>query len=351
MTYQILAPQLDRDEVFKAILNAKGVPRLSRAKGYFQNLQQSDIPLLVEAYTYWKEFNEYMLLFGKKQFSRKKEQKFVLVKCSKRGNDVFASRLQRKLGFLEKYSDQRFFDASDFKVDKKVFSSLLWVTLTYNSQKSSLSRAWKTCMKEFNLWITNLRNKYGRIQVLRFIQAFPDERGRAFGYPHFHVALYFEDAQFEVFPRMEENREGELGLVFRIQEKDQVHDQGKWHSFTDVKALSSMGAVLNYCRKHSQNVAFGRSYEAELNCALSWLFKKHTYSLSGGFREALRVHYSMQISKQKTLDGGAIPIWKWEFIGIFPQDDLPVSPEDGWSIVIADEVGHKLAESMFEFRE
>lgn len=336
----LIISQLDRNAVHDAVYGTSTIPRLKTARGYFYDLNQDEIPLLVESFLEWRDYDECILLWGKNRLDPSKPDRWKAFKCSKRGNDVFAKRLDDKLGFLNQLPDKQFFNISDFKPGVKVHARLLWVTLTYDSKRCSLGFAWKNIMKEFNLWITRLRQHYGKIWYFWFIQAFPNENGKGYGYPHLHIALLFEGKDdgdfkgFEVFPRMENNRDGELGLVYRIQEKDEFHDVGNWHSFTDVKAISSMKGLLKYCRIHSQHVAYGDSDEAVLNCALSWLYKKHTYSVSGSFRSALRVHFSLRISKgvfQKTLEGGMISEWDWKFLGVFSSVRLGIKDSFVWS--------------------
>lgn len=303
-------------KVWQEILDRYGNPRLAIARNFFLPLQQEDIPLLLEAFEFWQSYDEYGLIEGENTVTGNKL--YLAVKCSKRGNDVFAARLRHKLGFLRKWSNVKFFDVKDFNTHKAVKTRLLWVTLTYDSKRCSLSEAWSNCMVEYNKWITNLRNKYGKIDVLRFIQPFPSENGAAYGYPHFHLVLLFKEADFEVFPRLETTKENETALVYRIKDKYELEAQGKWHSFVDVKALSSARAVSNYVLKYAENVAYGESSKALINSAVLWLYRKQTYSLSGSFR--LRYHDLMrakQVSKaQSTLEGDVLDDWVWSWKGL-----------------------------------
>ena len=184
---------------------------------------------------------------------------------------------------------------------------------------------------------------------MRWIQAFPGQEGKAYGYPHFHLVLLFRDVEFEVFPHMESSQDGTMGLVFRIYERDELRYQGSWHSFIDVKALSSMRGVLNYCRKYAQGVAHGESDEATLNCAMAWLFRKQSYSLSGSFRGALSEFIRrMQVSKgswQLDLDGGRIPVWVWSFLGVFSAGELGLGDLGTWAHEISGDLAQELIES------
>jgi len=310
----------DKHGFFFDLKDDRGRPRLNCARNYFlPHLRQQDVPWLVEGFKVWRDYAEYLLIKGVNRVNGKKM--FLAVKCSKRGNDVFASRLDRKLGFLRRLAKIDLFHPEDFKSNRIVKTNLLWVTLTFNPRLRSLDEAWETVMDDYNLWITNLRNEYGKIDVLRFIEAFPDEKGSAFGYPHMHIVLLFKEAQFEVFPRMEEGKDGRLGMVYRIREKYEVERQGKWHSFIDVKALSSGKAVYNYVRKYCSKTHHGDSQGAMVTQSLLWLYRKQTYSMSNGFRSELNdLIMDLQGSKiceaQKTLDGKLLEDWVWTFHGI-----------------------------------
>lgn len=329
MTTEISAMQetaeLDQSRLWDCVLSeGSGKPRLKVARSFFSPLKKEDISQLVEAFKCWRSYTEYLVMKAENVITD--EKVFFAVKCSKRGNDVFASRLDSRLGFLR--ADEKFFDPSDFKAHSnfKVKTRLLWVTLTYDSNRCSLDEAWKNIGAEFNLWITNLRNKYGKIHYVSFPQAFPDQHGKAFGYPHFHVIILFEDIDFSIFRHLEKDREGKLGLVFRIEEKSELESQGKWHSWIDVKALSSMKAVWDYAKRHCYNAGYGESDEAFLNNAVMWLYKKKSFNMSGEFRkkytEFIRgLHDSKEIF-YATLDGGRLNEWKVSCLGVFSVFEL-----------------------------
>ncbi len=327
----------DRHSFFENLQDNRGRPRLNYARNYFlPRLRQQDVPWLMEGFKAWRDYAEYLLIKGVNQVNGKKM--FLAVKCSKRGNDVFANRLDRRLGFLRGITKTDLFHPEDFKPNRIVKTNLLWVTLTFNPRLRSLDRAWETIMDDYNLWITNLRNKYGEISILRFIEAFPKEfkkdgsKAKAFGYPHLHLVLLFHEAQFEVFPRMEEGKDEKLGMVYRIQEKYKVESQGKWHSFIDIKALSSGRSVFNYVRKYCRKTHYGDSQGAMVTQSLLWLYRKQTYSMSKSFRSKLNdLIMDMQSSKpceaQKTLDGEILQDWIWTFHGIRGSEDIGCDPK------------------------
>jgi hypothetical protein len=330
-------------EVWIEAVDTYGRPRLSCARALLLPMYQDSIPLLKEVFQFWQTYAEYLLLKGENVSSGKKL--FLAVKCSKRGNDVFARRLDRKLGFFKYVKGVKLFDPKDFGVDRSVHTNLLWVTLTYDSKRCTLHEAWKNCMHEYNMFITNLRNRYGKIDVLRFIQPFDDDTGEAYGYPHFHLVLLFKEARFSVFPHLEDGGHGALQLRYRIQERDQVKAQGKWHSFVDIKALSSVGATVNYCRKYAQNVCYGSSEKAVLTSAMLWLYRKQTFCMSKGFRENfvefIRAMQGSKISSmQATLDGNVVDDWVWSCHGV--RSGAEVGANGEWILSLEEDRFHAL---------
>lgn len=311
------------------LLDRWGRPRLDMARDFFSNLCQKDIPYLIKGFKAWRDFHEYLLLRGENRVNGK--EVFLAVKCSKRGNDVFSRRLSRKLGFLGKMEGITLFKPEDFKANRVVRSNLLWVTLTFNPALCNLKTAWKNYMKDWNLWITNLRNKYGKIDVLRFSEAFPNKKGSAYGYPHIHAVLLFKESNFRVFPHMEEGKNGALGMVYRIGERDELKSQGKWHSFIDVKALSSGRALGGYLRKHTKNTHYGDSQDALVTQSLLWLNRKQTFSMSSGFRKSfldlIKTMYDSKVHfAQKTLDGRVLEDWIWSCYGVRSFLELDCDP-------------------------
>lgn len=244
----ILQEKTLNSDVLSAISDSYGNIRLARIRDYLTHPGQSDVDFMQEIYLKWVSSPEALILQG--THSETGEKKMIGVKCSKRGNDVFNRRLDGKLCFLESLKSKGFelFGTADFTVDKKVFSSALWVTLTFDSKICSLDEAWRRIEDDWNSWITNLRNRYGQIMALKFIQAFPGKkqgkRGKAFAYPHIHAVLLFKEAKFSVFPQLVDKNDvddqvnHEVSLRYRIQEKEQLADQGKWHSNIDVRPFA-----------------------------------------------------------------------------------------------------------------
>lgn len=312
-------PSVELDfDVWENIVNEKGDPRLGEARNYFLPLTREKIPTLVEAFQYWRDYHEYLLLEGENTSTGEKLR--LAVKCSKRGNDVYAKRLDMRLNFLDRLKNVRFFNHVDFDKVAYAKANLFWVTLSWDTKLCSLDEAWRSSYRELHKFKANLEHHYGKIEWLVFIQPFPDENGEAYGYPHFHIVLWFKEAEFNVFPHLEKDNSGALVLRYRVKEKREIELGAKWHSFIDIQSLSSLRGAVNYVKKYAKSVCYGESSKAVLNGAVAWLYRKKSYSLTRGFQGALHDLISaMRVRKrvfQCRLSGDPIALWEWTFLGI-----------------------------------
>ena len=370
----------DPEKLTKTLFDERGKPRLRYAQQYFLESTRG-IPSFDELrdfYESWRDFDEFLVL--QKQTAKGGEvlRKNVAVKCSKRGNDVYSHRLKRSLGFLGDMADVRFFEPGDFRVDQVVKTGILWVTLTFDPSRCSLQEAWGgtrvskvhrrgrkkdesylahadgcRCIScEWNRFMTRLRQEYGRISAVRFYEAFPGEEGSAWGYPHVHCVLFFEDCEFTVFPHLELNdKTGRYELKYRIErdQRDELEKTGRYPAFIDVQALSSMKAVRSYCLKYVQRkYVDSGDRRANLNQALMWLFSKRSFSVSGEFREKFSefidgLHNSKRILSVQ-VDLGGDPVSEsvvWVYLGVFSSAELGLDGL-GWSEIVPQRVVRSL---------
>jgi len=297
------------------LLNEHGLPRLNKAIGYFCN-NSIDFSLLEDLFSYWRDFSEYIILRRAKVEPRtfKTNWEYVAVKCSKRGNDVYTSRIKKRFSWLRScMQDLEFFHASDFKTDREVKTQMLWLTLTYDSKRCTRRQAWENIGVEWNRFISAMRRRYGKISVLRSWEAYEN------GYPHIHALMWFHDSQFAVFPHLNA-KQGQFS--YRIKEKREFEDL--WHSFVDAEAMPSMSKAVGYVLKYQMKVNQGAEAEGSKGVktlAFMWLFRKRSYSVSGSWRQIFsdlirRLHNS-NMEKQFSLDGNELDEGAWEFIGIF----------------------------------
>jgi len=340
--------------LYAELTNSNGKPRLHVARTILldpRNLHDlgysrfEDVLTFGEGlFSYWRDLSEFMVL--RKDYvgcGEPRDSQFLAVKCSKRGNDVYQRRIKTRLGWLDSsIPDKKFFEIRDFQVEKNVETSLLWVTLTFDTKRGSLIHAWEHLGKDFNRFMSALRAKYGKISYLRVWEAYEN------GYPHVHIVMFFHDAQFSVFPHFSE-KEGKL--TFRIKEKAQISEF--WHSHVDIQAVSSLRNVFTYLKKHQEKIILGLSgsiqegegpkvgFDLEnvkglRTLFLSWIFRKRSFSVSGRFREVFsdliyHLHNSKMLKQMDlSLDGEnrwcgkAVDEWAYTFLGIWSGSELGI---------------------------
>lgn len=353
----IKSPEILGSEILKNVCDQFGKPRLAESRLFFiDEFCQENVPMITRVFKLWRDFHEALIIKGVHRETG--EEIRLALKCSKRGNDVFASRMEKKIGFLRSLDGISFFSPQDFDKNPTMPSNLLWFTHTFDPKICSIKDAWlgrvvpkihksgkneglpypahangcPCIMCSWNSFITNLRNKYGRISYLRFIEAFPNPKGSAFGYPHLHTIVMFHDVSFNAFPNIEKLRDGSMGVAYRIVERNQVRSQGKWHSFVDIKAISSSRSLGDYLRKHTKNTHYGDTPGALTTQALLWLFRKQTFSMSSDFKGKLSefikgMHDSKNNLAQETLDGDVVDVWIWSCYGVRSYLELNMDPE------------------------
>lgn len=289
------------------LLSESGKIRLLPAQRYFEN-NEAYFPTLLDLFEAWKSESEYVVLRNLEM------NKILALKCSKRGNDVYNSRIKRRFAFLFKNSeDLRFFSPEDFKTDHQVKSKILWVTLTWNTKRSCrIRQAWRQeISQDWNRFISALRRRYGKIHVLRSYEATRK------GYPHVHAILVFEDQEFSVFPHL--NNENKL--TYRIQEKAEF--ESLWHSYVDIEAFPTMKKVCYYALKYQLKVNEGSEEDpspkyTSKTLAFMWLFRKRSYAVSGSFRE---IFSRLDVGLHNSNMG------EWEFLGVFSGSQLGLDGE------------------------
>ena len=249
--------------------------------GYLQELAEKGIydkDDIVEKYEAWVLENRYMVIAHQQEawVSDAGEWEYIAVKCAKRGNDVYVSRVDSRL-----YGIGRNVPDIQNNFNENPFTSMLFVTLTYDTKLCSFSEAWQRIGIEFNLYRANLRKKYGKFSVMRTWESYEN------GHPHVHAILIFEEKRFRLFPSYEQNKKGELKLAWRIREKEEFEQY--WHSWQDIKAVYNVQGGLDYLKKYILKCAeyTHNDKKGKQTLAMCWVFRKKTFYVSGQFRKAL----------------------------------------------------------------
>ena len=269
------------------------------------------VPEIVERYVEWVNDVKYMIL---SRWNGSKNEVFA-VKCAKRGNDVYRSRVSRRFaGLCSRAEDLVFFNPKD-RGKKKTHT--LWVTLTYDVKRCSFEEAWRNVGIEFNRFMAYVRKKFGNVSCCRVFESFEN------GYPHIRGILLFESTCFNVFRDMKGQ--------FRVHSK-KIIARG-WHSNVDVKAMDSLAGGFSYLKKYllkNINVEKADS-KAYKTLALCWAYRKRAFSVSGRFRQLLsdlirdmhnsmwHMHNSNRQLCQVTLTGGIlVQEYRFYVLGFVP---------------------------------
>jgi len=189
----------------------------------------------------------------------------VVVKGSKRGNDVYSRHLNRRLAcWLWSVSvPVRFW--SFWK--RRVRGSWLMITYTLDRSLFSLETGWRKIREVSNRHLSWLRKRFGRFQYVAVLQAQSD------GYAHLHFIVEFLDHVFDGFRHVD--RDG--ALSWRTREKYRIAEN--WASgHVDVKLIQSLKGDLWYLAKYL--VRSADTVKGELGMALSRDFGRRVWSKS-----------------------------------------------------------------------
>ena len=308
--------------------NSRGKIRLGKVRDCLNRGVISDNDL-IELYKNWRDQNEYLVLcYHRRDFMLE----YRAIKCSKRGNDVYNWRINQKFKELEVlanfYGDSKIFDINQAEPT----TNCLLVTFTYDTKLKNKIDAWHDVSLEYNRAITRLRQKFGKISVLRVWESFRN------GYPHIHAILLFDDKRFNVFEHWATNNKS----TYRIQEKAEFSKV--WHSNVDVLAVSSVRGAVGYLIKYLKKVHSGDS-KHNLTLANLWINHKQSFAISGNFSERLanirldlrNLRNSKRPMIQTTLEGEKIKP-SCVLVGIFSMDEIKqvnhVSNPKAWSFRI-----------------
>jgi len=224
-----------------------------------------------------------------------------MAKAAKRGNDVYSAKLRKRLNHLYNLPQIEFFNFKDRSRSHK--TRAIFTTLTFG-RDIRLDEAWEYLGSHYNRWITAMRKKYGRLDVIRCWEAQAD------GYPHCHCILLFHDAEFETFF---------YNGKWRISRKRDLEKYWAW-GFSDMFAMYSLGAGVGYLMKYVTKVnnallAEKRNHKDVLSLALLWIFRKRAFSVSRDFGLFLVEVKEERPYGQVDLEGKTI--YKWYLVGFW----------------------------------
>lgn len=191
-------------------------------------------------------------------------------RCAKRGNDVHRCRVAKRfmplIELCKRYKNFSFFD----KDQRFGNTKLLMITLTYDGTRCNCHEAWLNIGKDLNRFLSSLKQKYGKADILRSFETFKN------GYPHVHLIVYFKECDFKV--KRFRNKKGKIEWL--IPRNDDQRISGFHHSFVKINGIQTVNAVpyvAKYCMK---GVFLENNNETLIRC---WLYGKRQYSISKSF--------------------------------------------------------------------
>jgi hypothetical protein len=277
-------------------------PRLDRIRAEAYK-DDADIDQLVKGFVDWSTYKEYLVFRIENRYTL--EKRWRAVQASKRGNEVYAQRLRKRLRLLYNIPEVHAFDHKDRSKNKT--TSILLVTLTYRRDRS-LQSAWSDCGRDDNRFMASMRKRFGEISVIRSFEAQRD------GFPHIHLLLFFHEYEFEAF---------HYGGKWRIHDKDDVESRWPW-GFVDVQAISSLRSGISYVVKylnkaHLSIVEDGADSKLVLTLAMLSIFRKRAFSISGSFKSIVGRRVRRHLVQQVDLHDME-PVDRWFLVGFWGGD-------------------------------
>lgn len=276
------------------------------------------ITSITNHFTTWMNETEYIII-------KSPDGKTCMVKCSKRGNDVYRRRVFNK--FIPYYN--LFKEVGDVMDISKSYdrSNLMYVTGTYNSGYI-FGKMWTNIGKHFNRFMYRIRAKYGKVSCVRCWES--QEKGK----PHFHAILLFHDHRhnYGYFRHPEDNKP--RWILRYPKEKREIANL--WGMGTvDVRGISDPSKALNYlmpyimgqkkgwAKKEVDGVDLPSDHEpvykyyketAYQSLALNWFFGLRQYSVSA-FDSIVPCITKIKYI-QVDLSGNEVPLKKWTLMGV-----------------------------------
>ncbi|MCW4019378.1 MAG: hypothetical protein NWF00_11990 [Candidatus Bathyarchaeota archaeon] len=315
------------------VLNDSSLKRL-RSVLYNKETTQE---VICETYKKWASNHQY-LLFEQKRHRCPVRQIASLV--PKRGNAKYAWKVRkqwREITLPFEYQKKLDLETGHITKISETTTNVLFLSLTWDVNFCDWKTAWDSISYFWNLFVANLRRKYGHVLTARVYES--TEKG----FPHIHCILYFPDYEFSTFLKWSNKKKRH---IWRIPFPEVEKLRGFWHSFIDVQGMINLADGLKYLGKYISKgtdlECDDRSGKGLVTLANTWAFRKRSYSLGVKFKEAIFQKYlsldlthmslTQTVSEQMTLDGKLLrdcqpsflkPFFeKWTMRGIMEKSDL-----------------------------
>ena len=285
------------------------LPKAISLKHFHNVLYDKETTQEVVSITYhnWVLDNKY-LIFEQKRYRSPVRQIASLV--PKRGNPKYAWKVRKQWQeFTLPFEYQQRIEAKKCELANidETTTNVLFLSLTWDVNFCDWKTAWDSISYFWNLFVANLRRKYGQILTARVYESTEQ------GFPHIHCILYFPNYQFPTFLKWSKTRNRH---IWRIPFSEVEKLQGLWHSFIDVQGMVNLADGMKYLGKYLTKATDLESGDLSgkglITLANTWAFRKRAYSLGAKFKEAIFEKYvsldltpisvTQTISEQMTLE-------------------------------------------------
>lgn len=260
-----------------------------------------DLVNLLTEYQAWVNYTEWLVFQGINLDTG--EVHFKAALAAKRGNKVYNWRVRKRLKDLDKIKSKPHTLGYFSRGVARPLTAALFITLTY-SRTSPLGETWDMVGSDFDKWRARIRSRYGKFEFIRCWESHKD------GYPHIHILLVFQDAEFTVF---------RYNRKYRISEK--ANFEWKW-GWVDVQACRDLKDGISYIAKY-----IGKTHlqGSALTLALTWFYGKRGWSMSRAFNDLIRaLHNPNPVDPFAVVDS---PI-KWFLMGFYGAAPLQLILDD-----------------------
>jgi len=312
------------------LLNERGEVRLRPVRYWLDFDDLGDRESVVDHFKYWVQDDDYLYFRKTVEEASKIKQSYIVLKASKRGNDIANRKLQRRLGPLRDALKQ-----CDFSLDK-VHSCFLYITLTYDTKLCSPTEASNRIGPDYNRFISALRKTFGKVSQVRSWEYSEN------GYPHVHGLFYFHEKSFVYKEHFDKDGKKTYRIMDCWKEKigghwdyaKKKHVGGMWHSNVDIQAVVDNGIkrlndVLSYVVKFKEDHVPPDQWNHKelLTMSALWYHRKRQFAVSGGFADDLtRRCCVIQTDKQTDLEGNVITVVRYEFLGMVNGREAGIDP-------------------------
>ncbi|MFN3621985.1 MAG: hypothetical protein ACK4TI_03755 [Nitrososphaerales archaeon] len=274
----------------------------------------------MNSYKIWVNFNEFMV------FHNEVENKTIITKARKRGNDVYNWWFKRRyISLLKAFSKEEvYFNFYDEK-ERHIKSPIIFATLTF--KHDDFMETGKEVGRRFNRFMSKIRKRMKNIYILaRSWQCHKD------GWIHIHAILtldtwlYDRKRWFSGF-RHKSKKDGRIS--YRLSKHIVEWFKKQWvYGFSDFQLCDSLKGALTYLSKYIFQGKETR-VEAEIDIrtltnAVCWIFRLRSFSFN--YQKAYSLYANLHTLKAR-LDS-AMHNSNWVLIG-FVDESSPVVPLNG----------------------